>query len=169
MKRQELQAEFDRLKHQLSIIKSSVGEYKDEIVSLSSQQLCVSICGSLEQMLKRIFIEYAKQRSNSRIYRPIEKICESYQNPKSTKILELVGLFDAEYENTLRLEWNSNKEIERQHIDNMVDDRITIAHRKKVHVDVSTSKLENYLKAYSSLMDRIFCHFLEAGQNKSNI
>jgi hypothetical protein len=160
MRRQELQAEFDRLKHQISCIKKGSGTDRDELISLSSQQICVSICGSLEQMLKRIFIEYAKQRSNSRIYRPIEKICESYQNPKTTKILELVGLFDANFEAELKRQWDDEREVERQHLDNMVDDRITIAHRKKVHVDVSSTKLQNYYAAYSSLLDRVYTHFL---------
>ena len=162
MKRQELQAEFDRLKYQISLVKSGVGVDRDELISLSSQQICVSICGSLEQMLKLIFIEYAKQRSNSRIYRPIEKICESYQNPKTSKILELVGLFDSEFEVELKRQWDSEREIEKQHLNNMVDDRITIAHRKKVHVDVSTSKLLNYFIAYRDLLDRVYCHFLGA-------
>jgi hypothetical protein len=160
MKRQELQAEFDRLKYQISIIRLGSGTDRDELISLSSQQICVSICGSLEQMLKQIFIEYAKRRSNSRIYRPIEKICESYQNPKAVKILELVGLFDATFETELKRQWDNEREIERQHLDNMVDDRITIAHRKRFHVDVSSTKLDNYFKAYSGLLDRIYCHFL---------
>ncbi len=106
MKRQELQAEFDRLSHQIAFIRKGTGADRDELISLSSQQICVSICGSLEQMLKRIFIEYAKRRSNSRIYRPIEKICEGYQNPKTTKILELVGLFDADFETELKRQWD---------------------------------------------------------------
>lgn len=161
MKRQELQAEFDRLKNQISYIRKGAGKDRDELISLSSQQVCVSICGSLEQCLKQIFIEYAKQRSNSRIYRPIEKICESYQNPKTTKILDLIGLFDADFETELRRQWNEELEVERQHIDNMVDDRITIAHRKRVHVNVSSSKLDDYYKAYSGLLDRVYIHFLE--------
>lgn len=111
-------------------------------------------------MLKRIFIEYARQRSNSRIYRPIERVCESYQNPKTTKILELIGLFDADFETELRRQWENEFDVEKQHLDNMVDDRITIAHRKKVHVDVSSSKLQNYYKAYSGLLDRLYTHFL---------
>ena len=160
MKRQELQAEFDRLSHQISFIKKGSGKDWDELISLSSQQICVSICGSLEQMLKRIFIEYAKQRSNSRIYRPIEKVCEGYQNPKTSKILELIGLFDSEYEVELKRQWENEHDIEKQHLDNMVDDRITIAHRKKVHVDVSSTKLQNNFKAYSGLLDRVYAHFL---------
>lgn len=160
MKRQELQAEFDRLRTQISYIKKGSGKDRDELISLSSQQVCVSICGSLEQCLKQIFIEYAKQRSDSRIYRPIEKICESYQNPKTTKILDLIGLFDSDFETELRRQWNEELEVERQHIDNMVDDRITIAHRKRVHVNVSSSKLEDYFKAYRDLLDRVYAHFL---------
>lgn len=162
MKRQELQAEFDRLTHQISFIKKGSGKDRDELISLSSQQICVSICGSLEQMLKRIFIEYAKQRSNSRIYRPIERICESYQNPKTNKILELVGLFDAEFEAELKRQWENERDVEKQHLDNMVDDRISIAHRKKVHVDVSSTKLQNYFNAYRGLLERIYAHFLGA-------
>lgn len=160
MKRQELQAEFDRLSYQISIIKKGSGRDRDELISLSSQQICVSICGSLEQMLKRIFIEYAKQRSDSRIYRPIEKICESYQNPKTTKILELIGLFDSNFEAELKHQWENERDIEKQHLDNLVDDRVTIAHRKRTHVDVSSNKLNNYFNAYSHLLDRVFTHFL---------
>ena len=160
MRRQELQAEFDRLKNQISYIKKRSGKDLDELISLSSQQVCVSICGSLEQCLKQIFIEYAKRRSNSRIYRPIEKICESYQNPKTAKILDLISLFDADFETELRRQWSEELEVEKQHIDNMVDDRITIAHRKRVHVNVSSSKLEDYFKAYSGLLNRVYIHFL---------
>ena len=162
MKRQELQAEFDRITHQISFIKAGSGKVRDELISLSSQQICVSICGSLEQMLKRIFIEFAKQRSSNRIYRPIEKICESYQNPKTIKILELVGMFDSDFEAKLKFQWDHDYELEKQHLDNMVDDRITIAHRKKIHIDVSSTKLQNYFNAYSNLLDRIYTHFLGA-------
>ena len=160
MKRQELQAEFDRFKFQISVIRAGSGKDRDELIALSSQQICVLICGSLEQMLKRIFIEYAKQRSNSRIYRPIEKICESYQNPKSSKILELIGLFDSDFESELKRQWEHESDLEKQYIDNLVDDRITIAHRKKIHVDVSTGKLQNYFVAYSGLLSRVYEHFL---------
>jgi len=52
MKRQELQAEFDRLDGQIKLIRDSVGDANDELISLGSQQVCVSICGSLEQCLK---------------------------------------------------------------------------------------------------------------------
>ena len=161
MKRQELQAEYDRLRYQITTIKKHVGAIPDELVSLGSQQVCVSICGSLEQCLKRIFVEYAKRRSGNEIHRPIEKVCESYQNPKTSKILELIALFDEEYERALRVSWDNENDIERSHLNNLVDDRITIAHRKKIHVNVTTAKLEDYFRAYSGLLDRLYQRFLE--------
>lgn len=160
MKRQELQAEFDRLGWLIEVIKDAAGKESDELVALSSQQICVSICGSLEQGLKSIFIEYAKRRSGTQIYRPVQKVCESYQNPKSTKILELVGLFDRDFEEILGQQWANELSIEKQHIDNLVDDRITIAHRKRVHLDISSTKISNYYSAYKSLMWRVYDHFL---------
>lgn len=160
MKRQELQAEFDRLQFQIGHIRKNAGKDHDEIIALSSQLLCVAICGSLEQSLKKIFIEYAKRKSNKVIYRPIEKICESYQNPKSHRILELVGLFDADFEKELRILWDEELDIDRSHIDNLVDDRINIAHRKKVHINVSSSKLDDYFRAYRNILVRIYDHFL---------
>ena len=160
MKRQELQAEYDRLKAQLKILKESVGSAPDELISLGCQQLCVSICGSLEQVLKQIFVSYGRIHSSDRIHRPISKVCGSYQNPKSAKILELVGLFDDDFERLLRREWEGDSENERDYINNLVDDRITIAHRTKVHHTVSAGKLSNYLSAYQSVTTKIFNHFL---------
>ncbi|WP_298557238.1 hypothetical protein [uncultured Aliiroseovarius sp.] len=160
MKRNELQAEFDRLSFQIGSVRDQIGKAPDELTALASQQVCVSLCGSLEQSLKRIFVGYARARSDNRIFRPIEKACESYQNPKTTKILELVGLFDAEFERDLRQFWDSEGEIERDHLNNLVDDRIVIAHRKRPHVNVSTGKLTNYYKAYEGLLERVFDHFL---------
>ena len=106
MKRQELQAEFDRLKYQVQSIKENVGKSPDGLISLCCQQVCVSICGSLEQCLKGILVEYAKRRSGMQIHRPIEKLCEGYQNPKTTKILELINLFDDNYGRDLKALWD---------------------------------------------------------------
>lgn len=71
-------------------------------------------------------------------------------------------MFDAQFETELKRQWENERDIEKRHLDNMVDDRITIAHRKKIHVDVSSSKLQNYFVAYSNLLDRIYAHFLVA-------
>ena len=69
-------------------------------------------------------------------------------------------MFDAKFEIELKRQWNEERELEKQHLDNMVDDRITIAHRKRVNVDVSSTKLQNYFNAYSGLLDRLYAHFL---------
>ncbi|MGX9845943.1 HEPN domain-containing protein [Limimaricola litoreus] len=160
MNRQEMQSEFDRLKFQLDSLKREAGKIPDEIYAMGCQQLCINICGSLEQSLKKIFVTYGRRKSENRIHRSIEKVCESYQNPKSLKILELIGLFDDDFERSLKADWDGTLELERNHIDNLIDDRITIAHRKRQHISISTSKLENYYRAYTGVTTRIFNHFL---------
>jgi len=72
MKRAELQAEFDRLSYSLESIKNSIGETNDDVIASACLHLCVAICGSLEQNLKKILTAYAKSRSNNRIHRPID-------------------------------------------------------------------------------------------------
>ena len=160
MKRQELQAEYDRIKHQIGTIKSSIGSSPDELISLSCQTVCVTICGSLEYCLKGIFVEYSRRHSGNRLHRAIERLCDSFQNPKSTKVLEMVKLFDKDFGRELELLWEGEQEAEKSYLDNLVGDRIEIAHRKKNHVGVSTGKLENYYKAYSQILDRVYDRFL---------
>lgn len=161
MNRQEMQAEFDRLGSQFRIIQNSVGLIDDEIISLASQQLCVSICGSLEQLLKGIFVQYGIINSNSKIHRPISRICETYQNPKSKKVIELIGLFDDEFSKQLNDYWEGEGNLERDHLNNLVDDRISIAHRRRLHVNIGIQKLQNYLRCYKAIAEKVLKHFLE--------
>ena len=164
MKQQELQAEYDRLRHQISTIKKNSGRVPGELISLSCQMMCISICGSLEQCLKGIFVEYAKRRSSNQIDRPIAKVCQYYQNPKTSKIEELVGLFDSDFGKELKESWSSESSkyhVEKSHLDNLIADRIDFAHGKKTHVNVTASKLDDYFRAYSGLLDRVYSHFLK--------
>ncbi|MCY4260693.1 MAG: hypothetical protein OXC91_10580 [Rhodobacteraceae bacterium] len=160
MRPQDLDAECRRLENQIKIIKKSFRDTPEEIISLSCQAVCVAICGSLEQNLKRIFVEYARQRSGGQIHRPIERLCDNYQNPKSSKVLELVKLFDRDFGKELGHLWDGEKEVEKSRLDNLVGDRIAIAHSRQRHVNVSVGKLENYHQAHSALVNRIYDHFL---------
>ena len=160
MKPQELTAEFDRIESQIKLVKSQIGQVPDDIVALACQQICVSICGSLEQQLKAILVEHAKRISNSRIHRPIYRLCEGYQNPKTGKIVELVSLFDRDFGTGLEVSWKDESEAECSYINSLVADRINIAHRKKTHIQVGTAKLDNYFTSYKSICTRVYEHFL---------
>ena len=155
MRRQELQAEYDRLRYQISTIKENSGKVPGELISLSCQMVCISICGSLEQCLKEIFVEFAKRRSSNQIYRPIAKVCQYYQNPKTSKIAELVKLFDSDFGKALEKSWSSESSesskynVEKSHLDNLIADRVAFAHGGKKHVNVTARKLDDYFRAYS--------------------
>ena len=160
MKRQELDAEFKRLEHQIKEIRENTENIPGGLLSLCCQTVCVSICGSLEYCLKNILIEYTKRNSRVKIHRPINRLCQNYQNPKPNTILDLLELFDSEFKFKLIEYWKSNDEIEKKHLEYLVDDRHTIAHRRTLHVNVTLVKLENYFKAYKRLLERIYERFL---------
>ena len=163
MKRQKLTAEYDRLKYQIINLKSSTRDTQIELISLSCQSVCVSICGSLEQCLKEIFVEYAKRKSGNKLNGAIERLRKNYQNPKTVRILELVSLFDKDFGRELERAWSEEKEIEKSHLDNLVNDRNIIAHRTRTHFSVTTSKLDDYHRAYTGLLNRVYDHFLGGG------
>ena len=95
-----------------------------------------------------------------KIRRPINRLCRNYQNPKPNTILDLLELFDSEFKSKLIEYWKSNDEIKKKHLENLVDDRHTIAHRRTLHVNVTLAKLENYFRAYKRFLERIYERFL---------
>jgi hypothetical protein len=125
MNRQHLQAEFDRIGNHIALLREKTGKAPDELISLGCQHVCVTICGSLEQLLKQIFIEYARRKSSNQIFKPIERVCESYQNPKHKKVLELIALFDDEFEEEQRALWDGSHEAERNYIDSLGSGPVT--------------------------------------------
>lgn len=161
MNRQELESEFSRIEFQIKSIKNCAADnVPEELISLSCQAVCVAICGSLEQCLKRIFVEYARRRSGNQIHRPIERLCRNYQNPGSSRVLELVDLFDRDFSRELGRSWQEETGLEKTHLDNLVNDRISIAHRTRNHVGISASKLDDYFKAYSGILVKVHDKFI---------
>ena len=160
MNQNEFHAEYMRIEHQIRLIKNNTGKIPTELISLSCQSVCLSICGSLEHCLKLIFVEYAKRKSGNKFNSAIAKLCNSFQNPNTRKILDLVKLFDEEFGRELEALWSKDNESEKSYLDNLVSDRHSIAHRKRPHVNVTLKKLDDYFKAYKALLTRIRDHFL---------
>ena len=70
---------------------------------------------------------------SSKIHRPVFKLCESYQNPKITKIVELVGLFDDDFAKLLKETWDEEDDVEKDHINNLVADRMRPLHDQQLY------------------------------------
>lgn len=156
-----LDAEYNRLDKQIRVIEDSIGKCPEELIVLSCQIMCVSICGSLEQCLKAIFTEYANQQSDHKLENVIAKICTNFRTPKPKNLEEFVGLLDPSFSRHLRESWEEEEEQERSHLGNLVKNRIDIAHQTGNRVDLRTSHLRTYLNVYLSILSKVHNHFLE--------
>ena len=158
-----LDTEHRRLKRQLNIIESNVKYSPGELISLSCQIMCISICGSLEQCLKKIFVEYASIKSKDKLTAPVERLFKIYRNPTPDQILEILGDFDRPFKNSLKNIWHNQESFEKDLLNQLVSKRNLIAHQTGKRLDVSTEDLKNYLNAYSTLLSRVHNNFL--GEN----
>lgn len=161
----ELLADYQRLENRIKLLEvaAMADDAQDELISLSANYICVDICGRLEQNLKSVFSSFSGRKSGQVLDRSIAKLLSAYQNPKSTKLLELIDLFDKDLSSWLKESWkeNAEHEIAKKHIDNLVADRIILAHSKKISHIISITKLKNYFSAYKSIISFLAYYFLD--------
>ena len=156
----EIRADFDRLKHQIKMAGELPPEVPDDISSMTYQLLCVAIVGRLEQNLKTIFIYYGNNNSNRAMGKAITRLCQSFQNPKPEKIIDLVGLFDKEFATLLHRNWLDSSPSDMDVIRNMVGERIAVAHQKTKNFSITRTKVEQYYDTYKRTVTQIHDHFL---------
>jgi len=140
-----------------SLINKAIQASSDDI-SLQghwARYLCVMVAGLIENGLKEIISEYI----NSKTHKPIANYSISYltkfQNPKAEKVMELIGLFKAEWRHDL--EAYLNNEGRKDAIDSIMNNRNQIAHGKDVGITVVSVK--NYLDKVISVLEFIEVKF----------
>lgn len=164
MNHQELAGDFRRINNRIKAIEraSAADDAQEELISLSSSFLCVDICGRLEQNLKSMFSTFGSRKSDRVLDKSISKLVSYYQNPKPKNLLELIDLFDTELSVWLSEKWKENEEHEvaKKRLENLVDDRITLAHSKKTSHNISITKLKNYFSEYTEIVAFLNFYFL---------
>ena len=172
-----LNTELNRLKSQINIIKQfnyQIDKVPPEIspeqlISLSCQMVCISICGSLEQGLKKTFLDYAQCHSkneNQWVVRLAEKQVKRFKNPAPEQINELVNIFDPHFDKEVE-ESLDDGELSQAGVKLILKElrskRINFAHEiNDNHVAIIVSDLEKYLEAYETFFRRLRKHFLRA-------
>lgn len=156
-----IQADFDRLSHQLNLIEKAP-ENTEELSAMACQFLCVAIVGSLEQNLKLILIQYCIVYRQHHFSKAIDRLCQSFQNPKHHKIIDLISLFDKEFSDKKNVDWMVGDEPVSGVVNSMVGERIVISHQKNKNINVTPTKLRKYLKIYKSVIKEVHDHFLPA-------
>jgi len=160
----DIDAETNRLSSLIEIIEKNTNQTPAKLISLSCERVCISICGSLEQGINKIFTDYAKSSESQWVVNLAEYRVEQLRNPKIENIKELVKLFDPTFEKELNRAWINDQDNEKKYIHELVNKRISLAHGKGNHGQITTGDLKNYFKAYESLLTRLLMHF-QRGHN----
>lgn len=155
----DLHSDFSRIENRIKVCKNLGAEADYQLTSMLNDQLCVTITGRLEQNLKKIFTGYASRHSGRSLERSIAKLCQQYQNPNPDKILDLVRLFDADFAEELKNEWDDDMSDGNQ-IKQMVSTRITIAHQTTNNSSLTMNKIEAFFKSYKNVITKLQVHFL---------
>lgn len=155
----DLHSDFSRIENRIASCKLLSTDTDYQLISMLNDQLCVTITGRLEQNLKTIFIGYASRHSAKALERSIARLCQQYQNPNPEKILELVKLFDSDFSEALRSEWEDDNSDGNQ-IKQMVSSRIIIAHQTKNSSSLTMTKIEGFFASYKNVVTKLQTHFL---------
>ncbi|MCY3726697.1 MAG: HEPN domain-containing protein [Rhodobacteraceae bacterium] len=151
----DFNTELDRLNSLIKIIKSNTGSIPDELISLSCERVCISICGSLEQGLKKIFWDYAKyytENENHWVVYLTKTRLDQLKNPGVSQINKLVKDFDSNF----ITEGLTDDSV----IGDLIKTRNSLAHERGQHSQITISDLLGYLEEYKSLLNRLQRHFI---------
>jgi hypothetical protein len=155
----EIRADFDRMKSLIDASRSLPDGASGEADSMINEYLCVAISGRLEQNLKQIFIAYSERKSDRAMGTAVSRLCQSFQNPSKDKICDLVSLFDKDFSSSLLEEWKEDGSFGST-ISDMIGKRKVIAHQTKNNRDTTSTKIDQFYRAYKEVVTRIHDHFL---------
>lgn len=138
--------EVMRAKQKLDNLFEKVNQLPDDIELKAhwARYLCILVSGFIENSVRAIYSQYAKNKANTNIANFVERKLDDLQNPKMEKILQLTGAFSAEWESTLR---KNTEGALKDAIDSIVANRNNIAHGQDVGITYARIK-DYYHKAF---------------------
>ena len=108
-----------------------------------SKYLCVLTAGFIEESLRVLLMEFAKNNSSKQIQRYLEKEIGHITNCKTERIIEVLNKFDirwaTDFEKDIKDKSPIDKEI-KDSLDSVVSNRHLIAHGKSVGMSYTTIK-----------------------------
>ncbi len=114
-----------------------------EVQSNWAKYLCVLVSGYIEESLRILFYEYAKNHSNPQIRRYIDLHIRRITNCKNSRILEVLNHFSDDwvrnYNDKIASRETSTNQI-KDSIDSIIDNRHQIAHGRNVGISFVTVK-----------------------------
>ena len=119
-----------------------------------AKYLCVLVSGYLEVSVKSVFREYAKNKSDPRVFNNVNRNLKFFPNPKMDAILKTTASFDPVW--AQKLEKFSEGEV-KDSVDSIVANRNLIAHGG--NVGISYIRIKNYYNNSRKLIDFMSVNF----------
>jgi RiboL-PSP-HEPN len=102
-----------------------------------ARYLCVLTSGFLESSIRHLLGDYSRKQASPSISNFVEYHLNSFQNPKSEKILELLKVFNPSWETLLRQHMEGER---KDAVDSIVNNRHQIAHGRNAGISYVTMK-----------------------------
>ncbi len=115
-----------------------------------ARYLCILVSGFLENSIRTIYSEYAKEKASPQIVNFVEEKLKGFQNPRMEKVFQLMASFDEEWGKQLKTK--TEGEI-KDAVNSIVILRNSIAHGKSVGITYIT--IQDYYKSSKKLLDVI--------------
>lgn len=145
-------AEVDRLRKRLDATfeRTRDVDLNTELQSDLARYLCVLVSGYIEKAIVAIVLEHARQRGAPTLQHFVAKKTEYFTNPNTSKIQDLLGSFDPEWQRKLEEFLVDEPKVA---VDSIVALRNKIAHGGSV--GLTYSRICDYYKQAQRVIDKV--------------
>ena len=157
-----IQADKNFLKRCLEQIEKRDNDRDPQLQVMACNFFCIAVVGCIEQGVKELAKEYAKNRTARNLDRAIDRLCQSFQNPRPDKLFDLMDLFIEDSGASLKKDWENDGSLIPETLKGAVGNRITIAHQVNRNSNVSASTARAYFDMYEGLMRILETRFMQS-------
>ncbi|MET9020699.1 HEPN domain-containing protein [Actinopolymorpha sp. NPDC004070] len=124
-----------------------------ELQAHLARHICVLCSGFLEVAVVSVLSQYVSNKSAPQVATYVKASLSQFQNPKMSKILELVGKFDSDWRRDLTVLFEGEL---KDSVDSIVANRHAIAHGRQT--TVTLQNLKSYYRNASTVIDYLASH-----------
>ena len=124
-----------------------------ELLGHWGRYLCVLTAGFLENTIRVLYAEHARQRASTEVSSFVSSQLERVLNPKANKFLEVASAFKRDWAKNLQIFFDEDDGRRKNAIDSVMANRHLIAHGRSS--SISVVRIREYLGAIEEVVDYI--------------
>ncbi len=152
MQNQEISKQFQRLEPLFQKAYEACGG-NIEMQAHWAKYLCVLSAGLIENALKEIYVEFARNKVTKPIANYVSSTLSPIRSPKTQRFLDIAAAFNTDWKDELENFVNTNGYDGA--IDSIMNHRHQIAHGKNHNSSITLSQLKEYLDKAIKILEFI--------------